>query len=62
MSFLKKPKPKSSMGEFVFDQKKIVFMAKAIATGILPAMYGRAIGTLGLKIAGFQEKCVKMSI
>lgn len=50
------------MGEFVFDQKKIVFMGKAIATGILPATHGRAIGTSQLKIAGFQGKCVEMSI
>ena len=34
-------------------------MAKAIATGILPAMYGRAIGTLGLKDSGISRKVCK---
>lgn len=63
MSFLKRSQsPKALWESLCLIKKKIVFMAKAIATGILPAMYGRAISTLGLKIAGFQEKCVKMSI
>ncbi len=63
MSFLKRSQSLKALWESLcLTKKKIVFMAKAIATGILPAMYGRAIGTLELKIAGFQERCVKMSI
>lgn len=63
MSFLKRSQSLKALWESLcLIKKKIVFMGKAIATGISLATHGRAIDTSQLKIAGFQGKCVEMSI
>ncbi len=60
--FKKKPKPKSSMGEFVFDQKENRIYGKGYCNRYFASYVWQGDSTLGLKISGFQEKCVKMSI